>query len=309
MRNHIWTQLKNGTTPNGLGWLNTHRSVNNPDYQQLLKTVNLDNIQGVLNNKLGIVISEDRKQEKNLVKRIEITFEGKLRVFYLKLYYNHLFEKIWARAFRGSLVGKSMVRAEYENLEKLAEWGLRVPQLVAWGDHRFAGGVIHAYIITEEIPNASGVDYLVHDWLPQLPKKISEQKKAELIIEVAKALRQMHDHGFEHHDLFFRNMMISGQDISNLYIMDAPRAYFWPQFIMRMRRSVDLAALDSAATQLFTRSQRMRFMHLYLNCNKLTDQNKKLIWQVLERAKPIRERQIKRLERSIEGVIQNENAF
>jgi hypothetical protein len=104
-------------------------------------------------------------------------------------------------------------------------------------------------------------------------------------------------------------MMISGQDISNLYIMDAPRAYFWPQFIMRMRRSVDLADLDSAATQLFTRSQRMRFMHLYLNCNKLTDQDKKLIWQILERAKPIRERQLKRLERSIEGVIQNENVF
>ena len=144
---------------------------------------------------------------------------------------------------------------------------------------------------------------------PELQEETREQKKAELITEVAKAVRQMHDHGFEHHDLFLRNMMISGQDMSNLYIMDAPRAYFWPQFIMRMRRSVDLATLDAAATQLFTRSQRMRFMHLYLNCNKLTDQDKKLIWQILDRAKPIRERQLSRLERSIEGVIQNEDEY
>jgi tRNA A-37 threonylcarbamoyl transferase component Bud32 len=95
-----------------------------------------------------------------------------------------------------------MVRAEYENLEKLAGWGFRVPQLVAWGDHRFAGGVIHAYIITEEIPLAMGVDYLAHEWLEQQTEEVREQKKAELIHEVAMAVRRMHEHGFEHHDLF-----------------------------------------------------------------------------------------------------------
>ena len=121
----------------------------------------------------------------------------------------------------------------------------------------------------------------------------------ELIQEVARVVRQMHDHGFEHHDLFLRNMMISEQNMSKLYVMDAPRGYFWPQFIMRKRRAFDLATLDSAATQSFTRSQRMHFMHLYLGCNRLTAKDKQLIHTVLCLSEPMRERQIKRLERSI----------
>ena len=299
MQNNIWTQLKTGHAPRGLGWLNSHHVVINPDYRKLLAAADLDTIQGVLRSKLGDVISTDRKQEKNVVKRIEITHAGKPRVFYLKLYYNHLFEKIWGRAFRGSLVGRSMVRAEYENLEKLASWGLRIPQLVAWGDHRFASGVIHAFIITEEIPQPMGVDYLASDWFDQQSKTVREQKKAELITEVALAVKHMHAHGFEHHDLFLRNMMVSGQDMSRLYIMDAPRAYIWPAFIMRNRRAFDLATLDAAAAQVFSRSQRMRFMHIYLGHKRLTADDKQLVRHVMRRAQPMRDRQVKRLERSI----------
>jgi tRNA A-37 threonylcarbamoyl transferase component Bud32 len=144
-----------------------------------------------------------------------------------------------------------------------------------------------------------GVDYLAHERLAQQTEAVREQKKAELIHEIAMAVKQMHAHGFEHHDLFLRNMMVSGQDMSKLYVMDAPRAYTWPAFIMRKRRAVDLATLDGAATQVFTRSQRMRFMHLYLGRDRLASRDKQLVRQVLERAKPMRERQIKRLERSI----------
>ena len=299
MRKQIWTQLKEGTAPRGLSWLNTHRVAINPDYRDLLEAAELDTIAGVLHSKLGDIISTDRKQENNFVKRIEFTYQGTPRVFYLKLYYNHLFKKIWGRALRGSLVGRSMVRAEYENLEKLAGWGFRVPRRVAWGDHRFAGGVIHAFIITEEIPQAMGVDYLANDWFAQQDKVVREQKKTALITAVASAVKRMHAHGFEHHDLFLRNMMVSGQDMSKLYMMDAPRAYIWPAFIMRKRRTFDLATLDAAATPAFSRSQRMRFMHTYLGRKRLTEEDKQLIRRVLEQARPMRERQVKRLERSI----------
>ena len=294
-----WAALKEGTAPKRLRCLNTQRVFIHPDYPELLKSIDLDSLQGVLRSKLGEVISTDRKQEKNVVKRIEINYEGESRVFYLKLYWNHLFEKIWARAFRGSLVGRSMVRAEYENLERLGKCGLRIPQLVAYGDHRFAGGVIHAFIITEEIPKAMGVDYLVHEWLSQQTEEERKQKTNELIYEVSRVVKQMHDHGFEHHDLFLRNMMVSEQNMSKLYVMDAPRGFFWPQVIMRKRRAFDLATLDSATTQYFSRSQRMRFLHLYLGCNRLTEGDKKLVRKVLTISGPMREVQIKRLERSI----------
>jgi hypothetical protein len=40
-------------------------------------------------------------------------------------------------------------------------------------------------------------------------------------------------------------------------------------------------------------------MHLYLGCDRLTDGDKQLVRQVLKRTEPMRERQLKRLERSI----------
>ena len=144
-----------------------------------------------------------------------------------------------------------------------------------------------------------GVDYLASDWFDQQSKTVREQKKAELIKEVALAVKHMHAHGFEHHDLFLRNMMVSGQDMAKLYIMDAPRAYIWPAFIMRQRRAFDLATLDAAATQVFSRSQRMRFMHIYLGRKRLSKDDKRLVRKVMQRAQPMRDRQMKRLERSI----------
>ena len=67
-----------------------------------------------------------------------------------------------------------------------------------------------------------GVDYLASDWFDQQNKAVREQNKAELITEVARAVKHMHEHGFEHHDLFLRNMMVSVQDMSKLYMMGAP---------------------------------------------------------------------------------------
>jgi hypothetical protein len=83
-------------------------------------------------------------------------------------------------------------------------------------------------------------------------------------------------------------MMVSEQNMSKLYVMNATRGSFRPQIIMRKRRAFDLATLDSAATQSFSRSQR-----------RLTDEDKQLVRRVLTMSEPMRERQIKRLERSI----------
>jgi tRNA A-37 threonylcarbamoyl transferase component Bud32 len=299
MLNQLWAALKEGTAPKGLRCLNTHRIVIHPDYNELLKDIELDSIPAILHSIREETISTDANQEKNVVKRIEISYGGQTHAFYLKLFRNSHFKIIWTRAFRGSLFGRSMLRKEYENLEKLAKCRLRSPELVAYRDHRFAGGVINSFIITKEIPQAMGVDYLANEWLGQQTDEDRKKKTDELVREAARVVRKMHDHGFEHHDLFLRNMMVSEQNMSKLYVMDAPRGYFWPQVIMRKRRAFDLATLDSAATQSFSRSQRMRFMHLYLGCSRLTDEDKQLVRKVLTISEPMRERQLKRLERSI----------
>jgi len=295
----IWGSLEKAERPDVLGWMCWDKIRINPDYAPILKAAGLDTMAGVYQTQLGEIISQDGKKEKNDVLRIELEDEGRTRVFYLKRYWNREWSKIWKRAPRGALLGPSIVKAEFEKMERLGEYGIRIPGLVAFGNQRFCGGVINSFIMTEEIPKAMGVDFVVGAWMEQQPKELHEIHREALLAEVARCLKIMHAHGFEHHDLFLRNMMISGQDMTALYILDCPRAYIWPWFIMRFRRVHDLATLDAAASELLRPTQRMRFMHLYLGRNQLTDEDKQLVRKVLKRADPMRARQVARLDRSI----------
>lgn len=295
----VWKALENGKRPDILGWLSSERVRINPEYDALVRAAGLDTIAGVFSTKLGPIISQDKKKEKNDVLRLEIEHEGATRVFFLKRYWNREVTKIWKRAPRGALLGPSIVRAEYEKMEKLGEFGLRIPNLVAYGDQRFCCGVVNSFILTEEIPKAMGVDFVVGEWMEQQPEAERMGLKNKLLEEVARCLKIMHAHGFEHHDLFLRNMMVSGQNMSALYILDCPCASIWPQFIMRFRRVHDLATLDAAGAAVLSPQQRMRFMHIYLGRNRLNKEDKALIRKVLEYADPMREKQVTRLERSI----------
>ena len=293
----VWNSLERAERPDVLGFLSAFRVRMNPAYAKLLETAGLDTVTGVYQTELGKLISPGSR--KNDVLRIELADGDRQRIFYVKRYWSRSFQKIWRRAFRGAWVGRSIVRREYENMEILGELGIRIPSLVAYGEQRFLGGVTNSFIITEEIPKAMGVDFVVGGWMDQQPKEVRIAGKSALIAEAARCLKLMHGHGFEHHDLFLRNMMISDMDMRALYILDCPFAHVWPQFIMRFRRVHDLATLDAAASAFLRASQRMRFLHAYLGCSRLSAKDKVLVREILKYAAPMRARQVLRLERSI----------
>ena len=270
-----------------------------PAWADLLKSVHMDSIPGVVTSPLGEIISQDRKMEKNDVKRLEVEWSGRKYVFYVKRYYNYLFEKIWKRAFRGSWWPPSMVKSEFVNLKRLEKWGINIPEPVAYGEHRFGGGLINAFIISLEIPQAMGLDYLVNNWLPDQPPHTQKSVRAELIDSLAEVTRRMHDHGFEHHDYFLRNIMVSDFDFSKLFILDAPRGRAWPRWLGRLRAPHDLATLDAAAPKIFRRTERLRFFLKYRGHHRLTSSDKAMIRRIMKLALPWRDRQIRRLHRSL----------
>ena len=191
------------------------------------------------------------------------------------------------------------MRAEFENIQYLGRIGVRIPRLVGYGEQRFCGGLVNTYMITEEIPNAMGVDSLVHQWLGKQPKDKQRELKEELITSIASAVKAMHANGFEHHDLFLRNLIVTDHNMSNLYVFDCPRAWIWPAFIMKKRRKIDLAMLDAGAAVAFSPMQRMRFVQQYLGCKRLSADDKAFVREVLEYAAPMRQKQLLRLERSL----------
>lgn len=299
MSGRIWASLKRGEAPPGWGWLHSAKLVFQPRWAPLFHSLRLDSIGAIVTSPLGEIVSHDRKMEKNDVKRLALTESGQTRVFFVKRYYNYLFEKIWKRAFRGSWWPPSMVKTEYVNLLQLSDWGFLVPEPVAYGEQRFAGGLINAFLISLEIPQAMGLDYLLGTWLPAQPTATRRRVRSDLVTHLASLTRRMHDRGFEHHDFFLRNLMISGTDVSKLYLLDAPRGRRWPVWIARKRAVFDLATLDSAAPKVFRRSERLKFFLLYRGHQRLTAPDKAMIRKILKRAEPWRPRQILRLDRAL----------
>ena len=295
----LWRELEQLRAPKGLGWLFRERVHVEPEYQTLMREAGLDSVRAVFETEQGELLVNQGAGSKDDVSRIRIEDEGKVRTFYVKRFWNRRFSNIKTRALRGSLVGRSLMRAEFENIQFLGRIGLNIPRLVGYGEQRFCGGLVNTYMITEEIPNAMGVDSLVHQWLGKQPKDKQREVKDGLVTSIASAVKTMHANGFEHHDLFLRNLIVTDHNMANLYVFDCPRAWIWPAFIMKKRRKIDLAMLDAGATVAFSPMQRMRFVHHYLGCKRLSADDKAFVREVLEYAAPMRQKQILRLERSL----------
>jgi hypothetical protein len=295
----IWRELAQAKAPKGLGFLFRERVYIKPEYQSLMRSAGLDSVRAVFESKEGELLTSQGLDGEDDVSRIRLEDHGVTRTFYVKRFWNRRLECILARVARGSLLGRSVMRAEFEKIQFLGKIGLRVPRVVGYGDQRFCGAVINTYMITEEIPQAMGVDFIVHQWMRQQPVEQQRALKEELISSISSAVKTMHDNGFEHHDLFLRNLIVTEQNMSNLYVFDCPRGYRWPAFIMKRRRKIDLAMLDAGATVAFSPAQRMRFMHQYLGCKRLSADDKAFVRDILKCAAPMRKKQLRRLERSL----------
>ncbi|CAA6692809.1 MULTISPECIES: lipopolysaccharide kinase InaA family protein [unclassified Lentimonas] len=295
----LWSELAQLKAPKGLGLLFRERVHIEPEYQQLMRSAGLDRVRSVFETKQGDLLTSQGIGGEDDVSRIRLDDKGNTRTFYVKRFWNRRLECILARVARGSLFGRSVMRAEFEKIQSLGKMGLRIPRVVGYGEQRFCGAVINTYMITEEIPDAMGVDFIVHKWMSDQPIEQQRALKDELLTSIASAVKTMHQNGFEHHDLFLRNLIITEQNMSNLYVFDCPRAYRWPAFIMKRRRKVDLAMLDAGATVAFSPVQRMRFLHQYLGCKRLSAEDKAFARDVLECAAPMRKKQLRRLKLSL----------
>ncbi|MCX8090704.1 MAG: hypothetical protein N3I86_07185, partial [Verrucomicrobiae bacterium] len=105
-----------------------------------------------------------------------------------------------------------------------------------------------------------------------------------LLQQLARATRCIHQAGFFHHDLFWRNILVTraSDGAPLVWWIDCPRGGFDRWSPRRWRRRLrDLAALDKVAVAVCTRAERMRFMRLYLGRARLDAPAKRLIRAVL----------------------------
>lgn len=197
----------------------------------------------------------------------------RLAVFYKQYEYARPSWRFFGRA--------SKARREFENYAVLARLGIRVATPVACGEERDGlGRLRRAFILTCAVEGALPLREFVTAHCPDRRSAADRCLREALLRQLAAATRRIHEAGFFHHDLVWRNILVthSGGGEPEIWWIDCPRGRFdrWSPWRAR-RRLRDLASLDKVAAEICSRTERMRFVLVYLGKSRLDAEAKRLI--------------------------------
>ena len=175
-------------------------------------------------------------------------------------------------------LGRSRLRAEWENLQLFDTIGVPTEQLVAYGESR-SGGEYRGVLVTREVENTADLATLARE---QSDRFENRQWLDDVIRQLSDAVRTMHSHGFIHNDLKWRNILVELEDNPAIKIIDCPigRTMFGPFLARGIVK--DLACLDKVAKDTLSDRMRLRFYLAYRGMQRLDARSKKEV-QIITR--------------------------
>ena len=174
----------------------------------------------------------------------------------------------------GKLFGPRKSRGEWKNLLLFRTLGLAVPPIVAYGKRGQRG-----VLVTEEVIDTVDLSELVNDNAPELK---NPEWVAKVSSQVAEGARRMHNHGFAHNDLKWRNLLVTRGADPKVYFIDCPSGRKWWGPFLEYRIIKDLACLDKVAKYHLTEEQRLSFYLDYSGKQVLDRRDRKRIKKVLK---------------------------
>ncbi|MDP6263933.1 MAG: lipopolysaccharide kinase InaA family protein [Pseudomonadales bacterium] len=175
-------------------------------------------------------------------------------------------------------VGRSRVRAEWENLQLFKVIGIPTPPVVAYGEEVGYNVSHRGALVTEEVTGTVDLHSLAkmrsellndHRWIDQVLDQLSGY------------VRTMHQHGFVHNDLKWRNILVTRLRDPKVYFIDCPqgRHSFGPMLTRGIVK--DLACLDKVAKNQLSRVDRLSFFLKYRNHSHIGSGDRNLIKRIL----------------------------
>ncbi|WP_313950327.1 lipopolysaccharide kinase InaA family protein [Accumulibacter sp.] len=175
-------------------------------------------------------------------------------------------------------LGRPRVRVEWRNLLAFQAWGIPTATLVAYGLERRFGGFIRGALVTEEIPDTTDLSQIADASDPRLRDR---RWVGQVSQQVARIARTLHDAGFAHNDLKWRNLLVNAGPRPTVYLIDCPSGTYHRGALLDYRIIKDLACLDKVARKQLSRSQRLRFYLDYVERARVTDQDRKRIGKIV----------------------------
>ena len=175
-------------------------------------------------------------------------------------------------------LGRSRIRAEWENLQFFSRLGIPTAPLVAYGQETWGGLFRRGALVTAELTDTRDLDSL---HLSNHPVLDDRKWVADVSRQVARHTRRLHQNRFGHLDLKWRNILTTLGPAPQTYFIDCPAG--------RIRRGPDaarwfikdLACLDIVAKKRLSRTQRLKFFMDYRQIHHLAPADKQQVRKIL----------------------------
>ena len=220
---------------------------------------------------------------------------------YVKRYHYPRWNHRLRGTFRGTFFNTSRARSEFLALRLMRELGIQAVRPIAFGERRIAHFVRSCFLITEAVPDAVALSSFIKTFGDRRDLVQARRGRLEILTSLARQVRHMHDAGFVHRDLFWRNVLIRFLPDSRFefYFLDASvgKRIRMPQ---RRQDSIvwDIAAMGALAPNFCSKADQMRFLLTYLDTPRLSPQDRQWLRRVQVRSDLFRESEWQRLQRS-----------
>ena len=190
--------------------------------------------------------------------------------------------KVYTRNGKGlrHYLGRGRLQGEWENLLYFNQLGIPTPRIVAYGQLKRHGRFKVGALITEEVPHSDDLLNLAK----KNPMKFQDRSWVKVILrQVSDYTARLHQHGFIHWDLKWRNILVSTEDETypKVFFFDCPLGKTRRGWLRSRGIVKDLACLDKVGKKTLSRTQRLRFFKYYEKINHLTPSHKRKILQIL----------------------------
>lgn len=262
-----------------MGLLRSDHLVLEEPYRQRLADAGLASVQQVLDCGGDRLAAWSRTSD-----TVEVRGGTADTCLYVKRYHYPSWRHRLGGMFAGTFFGSSRARLEYTSLRRLREAGIQAVRPVACGERRVGHFLRSCFLITEAVPGAISLASFIRRYAPAA-NSWETRRRREVLASLAQHVRRMHDAGFVHGRLFWRNVLVRPILAGpwEFYVLDtAPmRRHLFRRGLHRRQAAMkDVASLMAAAPGILTATEMLRFAHRYLRVDRLAGDDRRWARQV-----------------------------
>lgn len=266
-----------------------------PPFRERLAAARLDSVSAVLERRGDHLAAWSRTSD-----TIRCTLDDGASLYVKRYHYPRWKQRIRG-FFRGTFCKASRARNEFHTLTLMRDLGIQAVRPVAYGERRTAHFLQSCFLITEAVPDAISLSSFIRRYSDFPESSRVRRARREILLSLARQVRHMHEAGFVHRDLFWRNVLIRSlpDERFEFYFLDASVGKRIRMTTRRQESIVrDVAAMGVLAPDFCSKSDQLRFILEYLNRDELDPVNRAWLRRVQTHSELLRDSELQRLARA-----------